>query len=201
MEHEPEEGVIKFRCQHILADALADDVLVDLKHFRQLLYMQKLIGVDEIGIGYGNISQRFKNTNKFIITGTQTGHLQKLEPKHFTLAEDYNIAENRLKCIGPIQASSESLTHAALYSANPHINAVIHIHHAKTWHNHLHKLPTTAENIPYGSPEMAYAIMNLYLENKLQNGVVIMGGHKDGIISFGENLENAYQLLAAILVQ
>ncbi|MGZ5244057.1 MAG: class II aldolase/adducin family protein [Bacteroidia bacterium] len=200
MQTDPEEGVIKFRCEHIITDALPDSVLTELKHFRQLLYMQKLIGTDDTGIGYGNISQRFGNSNQFIISGTQTGHLQELQSSHFTLVEDYNITENRLKCAGPIKASSESLTHAALYSANPQINAVIHIHQHKAWNTYLYKLPTTAENIPYGSPEMALAIMDICIKNKLQNGVVIMGGHKDGLIAFGENLEVAYQQLTNILV-
>ncbi|RYY16910.1 MAG: class II aldolase/adducin family protein [Chitinophagaceae bacterium] len=193
-----EEGVIKFRCEHIVSTALPDDFLSDLKHFRQLLYMQKLIGVDGNEIGYGNISQRYNDTDQFIISGTQTGHLPELSSSHFTKVEAFNIANNWLKCCGPIKASSESLTHAALYISNKNINAVIHIHHEKTWQKYIHKLPTTTANISYGSPEMACAISNLALHNPKQK-VIIMSGHKDGIIAFGESLQIAYNELMKII--
>ena len=49
-------------------------------------------------------------------------------------------------CIGPIQASSASLTHAAIYQANPDINAVIHVHDRDLWENLLDRVPTTARN-------------------------------------------------------
>lgn len=190
-----DEGVIKFRCEHVFADALPDNILTDLKHFRALLYMQKFIGVDDEGIGYGNISQLFDYTDQFIISGTQTGHIPELDSQHFTHVVNYSIEENWLRCVGPVKASSESLTHAALYSANQNIGAVIHIHNAQIWQKHLHTLPTTPVNISYGTPEIANAIISICTKSNLANGVIIMGGHKDGIITYGKNLLQSYNNL------
>ncbi len=193
---QPEEGVIKFICEHIVADPLPGAQLSELKHFRQLLYMQKLIGADENGIGYGNISRRFNHTSQFIISGTQTGHLEELSNYEFTLVNSYDIGNNWLQCTGPVIASSESLSHAALYSVSKEINAVIHVHHNAAWQKLLNKIPKTPEHIPYGSPQMADAISALH---NSEDNVIIMGGHFGGIISYGENLEHAFNSLIKVL--
>jgi L-ribulose-5-phosphate 4-epimerase len=38
------------------------------------------------------------------------------------------IRKNSLTCQGQVKASSKSLTHAAIYAANPRVKAVIHVH-------------------------------------------------------------------------
>jgi ribulose-5-phosphate 4-epimerase/fuculose-1-phosphate aldolase len=80
------------------------------------------------GIGYGNISTRFQK-NKFIITGSATGSLTKLTTNHYTLVTDYDINRNTLTTIGPIKASSESLTQAIIYESQKSVKAVMHVHH------------------------------------------------------------------------
>ena len=43
---------------------------------------------------------------------------------------------------------------------------------------------------------MAYEIMKLFRENQVtKKRILIMGGHKEGIISFGKNLEEAGNVL------
>src|SRR4030095_193273 len=103
-----EEGVIKFNCNWIKADP-PDPVLIEqLDEWRDRLYDAQLIGQNEDGIGYGNISLRYKG--HFIITGSSTGRLSKLNAAHYTVVTDYDLDENTLTCAGPIIASSESVT-------------------------------------------------------------------------------------------
>jgi ribulose-5-phosphate 4-epimerase/fuculose-1-phosphate aldolase len=92
------------------------------------------------------------------------------------------------------------LTHAAIYEASPKINGVIHIHNLQAWEKYKNKLPTTNENIEYGTPEMATEIFRLFREtNAIEEKIIIMGGHKEGIIVFGENLEEAGDKLKILL--
>src|SRR5438093_11120110 len=108
------EGVIKFNCQWIKEEPLEIKWLEELNVWRDKLYNLGLIGVNKEGIGYGNISIRFRQ-HTFIITGSATGKFKKLTPEHYTRVTHYNFDENSLTTIGPIKASSESLTHAMLY--------------------------------------------------------------------------------------
>ena len=150
------------------------------------------------GIGYGNISVRLNSWKEFYISGSKTGNLAKLDNSHFSKVLEVYIGENSLKCTGPIIASSESMTHAAVYKANKSIGAVIHIHSKPLWDKHKFILPTTAEEIPYGTPEMAEAVYDLVREMGSE-GTLIMAGHEEGIISLGLNLEHAYQQLQLII--
>ena len=69
-------------------------------------------------------------------------------------------------------------------------------HHFKTWRKLLNTLPATAENIEYGTPEMANEIARLFNEQKLsQHKIFAMAGHYEGVVSFGKNLAQAAELL------
>jgi ribulose-5-phosphate 4-epimerase/fuculose-1-phosphate aldolase len=93
-------------------------------------------------------------------------------------------------------ASSESLTHAAIYSCSKETNAVIHVHHKEKWNSLLNHAATTPLETAYGTPEMAYAIQNLILKNNIGNNkLIVMGGHEEGLISFGKTLEEATSTL------
>ncbi|OEK00434.1 hypothetical protein BFP97_02425 [Roseivirga sp. 4D4] len=185
-----DDGVIKFSLEWREGEAPNCEGLGDLIHWRDRMYDLGLIGHDhKYDVGFGNISM-LSRKDQFIISGTQTGHIPKLGPEYYTEVIDYNIAENRLTCMGPVKASSESLTHAAIYEANAEIRAVIHIHHDQQWESWLNKIPTTDENVPYGTPEMAYEIHRLFNENRSMN-VLAMAGHQGGLIAFGKNLEEA----------
>lgn len=146
-------------------------------------------------VGFGNISQRI-NENSFLISGTQTGHIEQLDKSKYAIVTDYRIEENKLFCKGEINASSEGLSHAVLYEQNPAIQVIIHIHHKELWQKLLYKAPTTPSDVPYGTPEMALSIQDCYLNNHLEEqGILVMAGHEDGIISFGTNFEQAWKLI------
>ncbi|MEM6346258.1 MAG: class II aldolase/adducin family protein [Bacteroidota bacterium] len=188
-----EEGYIKFQLHWENRDLGSDLKLDALQQNRQLMYQNGLIGWDEqLKVGFGNISQRYQaKTTKFIISGTQTGELDQLDQRHFCLVTSFDIPSNQLWCQGPIKASSESMTHAAVYTLEKQYQAVIHIHHPKMWEHYYDILPTTDPGIKYGTPEMAHAIISLAQKGfQSTNPLVIMGGHQDGILAFGVNLES-----------
>jgi L-ribulose-5-phosphate 4-epimerase len=127
-----DEGVIKYRCQWTPGPPIAVDSLREVMAWRDRLHQSQLIGLYPNGIGYGNISLRL-SPGTFAVSGTQTGYLVTTTPDHYTRVDSWDIDHNTLHCIGPLQASSESLTHAALYDASAEIQAVIHVHHRDLW--------------------------------------------------------------------
>ena len=186
-----EEGYIKFSCTW-LRDELSDQHhFRELNYWRRKLYDQGLIGAYEDGTGYGNISSRLAD-NVFMITGTKTGDRKQLTTQHYTRVTGYDVKNNTLTCQGPIQASSESLTHALIYETLPWVNAVVHVHHRSLWNKLLNILPTTSAKAAYGTPEMALEISRLITSAGIEEKkILVMAGHEDGLISFGEDLEAA----------
>jgi len=183
------EGYIKFDLQWDKKSVdFPENKLSELNIFRTQLFDLGLIGMYPDGIGFGNISTRIGNTDQFIISGSATGQLRTLTKEHYSLITGFDIEKNTIICEGQIAASSESMSHAALYKSNHNIHAVVHVHHKKLWSNYLNTLPTTSKNAEYGTPEMANEIKKLA---HVYEGIIIMGGHEEGIVSFGLNLEEA----------
>lgn len=191
-----DEGYIKFRADWQKGAAFAADQLADLNHWRDRLYALGLLGAYPNGIGFGNISQRWNEAGQFIISGSTTGNFARLGPEHYTLVTAVELEYNLLHCRGPIIASSESMSHAAVYLECPWVNAVFHVHHRGMWERLLHQIPTTATGVTYGTPEMAYSIMQLLRETDLsRQRIFVMEGHPEGIFSFGATLDDAGEVL------
>jgi L-ribulose-5-phosphate 4-epimerase len=191
-----DEGVIKFNCNWVQSELPSGINFTELLQTRNELFRLGLIGFYETEkVGYGNISTRV-NGNQFIISGTQTGHIPVLSKDQLSFVSETIIATNTVYCSGPAKASSESMTHAAIYQLIPAANAVIHIHHNEMWRKLKHLLPTTKADIGYGTQAMANEIERLLKENDLlAHRLLVMAGHQDGIISFGETMEAAAQVL------
>ncbi|MEP7372122.1 MAG: class II aldolase/adducin family protein [Chitinophagaceae bacterium] len=186
-----DEGVIKFKYSWIQERPMPYEWISELNKWRDKLYKAGLVGKDTNGVGYGNISIRLERNN-FIITGSGTGSLTKLNAEHYSKVTAYDLTKNMLTSVGPVKASSESLTHAAIYEAVPELNVVFHIHHLALWEKLQTRLPFTAKHIEYGTTAMAGEIARLLKDPQvLQQGIVAMGGHREGVLSFGKNLEDA----------
>src|SRR5690242_18019711 len=99
--------------------------------YRQKLFELGLIGVDASGIGFGNVSIR--SGRQFYITGSGTGKFSRLTISHYARVIAYDFEKNWLRCVGSVVASSESLTHAAVYESDPSTMAVIHCHDTELW--------------------------------------------------------------------
>ena len=187
-----DEGYIKFNCTWIKEELSDQSIIDELNQWRQKLYNNQLIGAYPDGIGYGNISQRLAE-GTFLITGTATtGNLKQLTARHYTQVSSFDIANNAITCRGPIKTSSESLTHAIIYKSLPEVNVVVHIHNNILWQELLHNVPTTSPQVAYGTQEMANEIIQLLATTDLKKDKILdMGGHEDGLISFGRDLAEA----------
>ena len=193
-----DEGYIKFNCSWQQQE-LNITIPPEIKIWRDRMYELKLIGhYQEFNVGYGNISMLMKE--KMLVSGTQTGEIYPIEDQHFTIVDDYSIDRNWVHCVGEIKASSESLTHLAIYQCNRSIQAIIHIHNLSLWSKLLNKLPTTNPEIPYGTPEMAKEIERLFQQTDVeQSQVIVMAGHQEGIISFGKTMSEAGNRILQLL--
>ncbi len=188
-----DEGYIKYESTWTPGPPPAAAVAEELDRWRHELFAIGLIGYDdEHEVGYGNISVHAGQPGQFYITGTQTGHLERTDRTHYTLVTSCDIDTNRVTCCGPVEASSEAMTHAAIYRVNLGIRAVVHVHSDQLWNSARNDLPTTNPAVAYGTPAMAEEFRRLYLHGDLANvGIAVMAGHEGGLISFGETLEHA----------
>jgi hypothetical protein len=194
---QPGEGYIKFVINWTKSGPVIPvEELKKLNSWREVLYNLGMVGADVKSIGFGNLSMRKSGSSHFYITGSATGSIKNLQEQHYCLVTGYNLDENKLACKGPIKASSESMSHAAIYSEFPGAGAVIHVHHNLCWKNLLNRVPTTYKGVEYGTPEMAKEIIRLLREpGTLEARIIVMGGHKDGIIVFGKDPEDAGRYL------
>jgi hypothetical protein len=177
--------------------------LEELKKWRQEFYNLKLIGSDQKGTGFGNVSMRLEEgSNDFIITATRTGGLPSLTEKDFVVVTDFNYQENlafiKREKGSNAEPSSETPTHHRFYIEQQRINGVIHVHNKAFWEHLLHKdkVPATAEGVEYGTVAMAMEISRLLKDPSVwKRQMIVMAGHEGGIISFGTSLDEAGTVL------
>jgi L-ribulose-5-phosphate 4-epimerase len=187
---------IKFTCEHAATGLSPFDGLAELNAYRRKLLQLRLIGADANGIGFGNLSIRDGTTNNFYITGSATGGIAELTLANCARVVAYDFERNWLRCAGAAIASSESLTHAAVYKSDARAGAVIHCHDSKLWTALLNQAPTSSKAVEYGTPEMAYEVLRLFnLTDVKSRKILVMAGHEGGIVAFGRDLEEAFAVL------
>lgn len=197
-----QEGVIKFRLRHRVSSACSRDEIRELNAWRSVLFRLGLIGQDPLrygGFGFGNVSQRLgeAGSRSFLVSGTQTGGKPHLGPDDYTLVKKADIQANIIESRGPIEPSSEALTHAAVYAAAPNVRCTLHVHCPEIWRAvRPLMLPSTAPEIAYGTREMAEAVHALFEAGKLDRmNLFAMLGHEDGLVAFGETAQAAALVL------
>lgn len=189
-----DESIIKFKLTLKRAPAPDMNQVIALEKWRALFFKLGLVGeYPNEKIGYGNLSSRLSKKS-FIITGSQTGHLAHLQAHHYTKVIDCDLKKGSVTAEGLIPPSSEALTHFGIYEANPIIQYVFHVHHQKLWESlKAGGCDSINDDISYGTQEMAEAA-NTLLWNK-SNGIFVMKGHEDGIISYGSTAEEAGKII------
>jgi len=193
------EGYIKFNCNWNFKEIqIEQDIFEQLENARTKLYELGLIGMYPDGVGFGNISVKSDKGPSFMITGSATGQFAKLQPSHYAIVNEYNFSQNTISCTGQTKASAESLSHAAIYESVSDAGAVVHVHCLWLWEKLLNNYPTTSGEIEYGTPEMAVAIQNLISVMKKDEKLIVMGGHREGILAFGSNLSEATEEIIKI---
>ena len=187
---------VKFSCERTATETTSFSGLAELNAYRRRLLPLGLIGMDSNGIGFGNLSIRDGGTDNFYITGSATGGIPELTPADCAKVVAYDLEGNWLRFEGSRIPSSESLTHAAIYESDSKAGAVIHCHDSKLWPALLNQAPTSSKTIDYGTPELAYEIMQLFKQTDVRNRkILVMAGHEAGIMTFGKDLEEAFAVL------
>ncbi len=187
-----QEGIIKFNYELTPAKLIGSQFVKDINQCRSNLIKYGLIGVNQAGESYGNISVRF-NQNEFIITASQTGSYQTLESQQLVVIKKCIFEDNKVLAAGEFKPSSESLTHGAVYSSDRRIKAVIHVHSLFLWQHLLNNhFPSTPQSAQYGSLELANAIIELFKDSRVfSQKIFVMAGHREGVVSFVKNLTEA----------
>ena len=195
------EGVVKFNCHWSQSGpVISDEQYEMINYWREVLFNMDLIGAYENGIGFGNISMRIGTGNQFVITASATGEIPELEPGHYVKVNSFNIDDYAVQCIGPLKASSESLTHAAIYLSDPDINAVVHIHSIELWHELIYNVPTTNPSMDYGTLGLAKDILRIFREPEVfEKRIIVMAGDRAGILTFGHDIDEAVGVLMQYL--
>jgi hypothetical protein len=203
---ESNEGVIKFHLDFREGSAPEESLLLELNVWRTRFLELGLIGQDPEryeGYGFGNLSRRLsgQRENAFIISGTQTGHLDELQADHYATVLQCSPAKNQLQATGQIKPSSEALSHGILYQSHPEIHWVMHLHSPDIFNNYQDlDLPCTDPSAAYGTPEMASAIKALAKEGEdCRPSLLVMGGHPDGILAYGSDAETTGDLVIRTL--
>jgi len=204
------EGVIKFRLRYTRAKPVSGVETKEINAWRGVLFRLGLIGQDPNrygGFGYGNISCRVRpfigpdNKRPYVITGSQTGGVASLTPKHYTTVVEYDPGQNRVVAKGPIRPSSEALTHGTIYNISRSTRFVIHAHSPEIWSKARPlDIPVTGEQAAHDTAEMALEVGRLFRASGLgEKRIFAMGGHEDGVVSFGRSGEEAGLLLIRYL--
>lgn len=196
------EGFVKFNCHwNQSGPVISDEKYEIINYWREVLFNMDLIGAYENGVGFGNISMRIqKGSNQFVITGSATGEIPELEPGHYVKVSSFNIDDNAVQCVGPLKASSEALTHAAIYSADPDAMAVVHVHSIELWNELIYKVPTTNPSMDYGTTGLAKDILRIFKEPEVfEKRIIVMAGDRAGILTFGHDMDEAVNVLMEYL--
>jgi L-ribulose-5-phosphate 4-epimerase len=187
---------IKFSCERVSAEIVSFGGLAELNAYRRKLLDLDLIGVDPNGIGFGNLSVRNGATDNFYITGSATGGIHELTLLDCARVVACDLERNCVRYEGTAIPSSESLTHAAIYGSDSTAGAVIHCHDLSLWAAVLNEAPTTSKAAAYGTPDLANEILQLFKRTEVQSRkIIVMAGHKAGILTFGKDLEEAFAVL------
>ena len=191
-----ETGSVKFTCEQVPVEISNFAGFAELNEYRRKLLELGMIGVDANGIGFGNLSIRDGATCRFYITGSATGGISELMPSDYARVVAYDFTRNWLECEGSTVASSESLTHAAVYESEPTVFSVIHCHDMNLWAALMDQAPATPEGVEYGTTEMACAVQSLFKFTDVKSrNIFAMTGHEGGVVAFGKNLAEAFGAL------
>ena len=187
---------VKFTSERVNGELTPFDGFAELNAYRRKLRELRLIGVDSVGIGFGNLSMRDGATKNFYITGSATAGIAELKPADCAKVVAYDFERNWVGYEGSTVPSSESLTHAAIYKSKAIAGAVIHCHDSRSWAVILNQAPTTSKTVKYGTPEMAYEMMRLFSVTDVRSKKTLaMAGHEGGVVTFGKDLEEALTVL------
>ena len=114
----------------------------------------------------------------------------------FCLVESYSLDRNEVWSMGGMDASSESMTHGAMYASNQGIHCVMHVHSRILFDRLLQSgTAATQASIPYGTPAMAHAVSQFARQQSSLPALLVMAGHDEGIIACGTHVGSVLDLI------
>jgi hypothetical protein len=194
-----DDGIIKYQAERRVGELPAMDQLETLNRARTTLFDWGLVGAYPNGVGYGNVSLRYEG-KQFAITASATGSDRSLTQSQYCLIESFSIDENRVWSRGSLHASSESMTHGAIYAACPAAQCIMHVH-SRALFDHLLQTdaPNTPADIPYGTPAMARCVSQLVSAQDKLPVLFVMAGHDEGVVAYGADIATVLALLEKAL--
>lgn len=202
------EGTIQF-AYHLetpTGPAAAADLLHRLLAWRRVLRRLDLLGQARDrygGFGYGNLSARDPDRpGEFIVTASQTSGIDRLGVDGLCRIRDFDLRCFRVTALGSKPPSSESLTHAMIYAADPDLRWVLHAHSPDIWRGaDALGLPATGARVAYGSPAMASAVAELLAKHPARPLVFVTRGHEDGVFACASTAAAAGTTLVDVLAR
>ncbi len=182
-----QESYIKFDCQHTYQSVELPQQIDELIDLGNALKRKGLIGKIDDSMGFGNISFKDSKTGLIFISASKTGIPCKYTKEHFCRIDEWNAEKNLVVSRGLMPASSETLSHLAVYEALDWVRCVVHIHSEYLWETMFDKELTSSQDIKYGTKEMYFEIVRLLSECSNQN-ILVMGGHKNGTIFWNTDI-------------
>lgn len=206
--HADTEGTIRFAYVLEQPDGpvAPPDLLAELNGWRATLGRLGLLGQEPTrygGLGFGNASARHpERPDQFLVTASQTGALARLDQEHLVRITHANVARFWVDALGSQPPSSESLTHAMIYQADPGVGWVFHGHSPEIWRcAEALKLPATPPDVAYGSAEMAEAVAALLRAEPGRPLGFVTLGHRDGVFACGATAAAAGGALVSLLAR
>ncbi len=204
----PAEGVIGFAyaLEAPDGDLVSAETLHAMRGWRRVLKRLALLGQTPAryqGFGYGNLSARDgSQPDQFVVTASQTSGAAEFEQRHLVRIVSGNVERFWVDAIGHQPPSSESLTHAMIYQADPGIAWVMHGHSPEIWQQaESLGLPATPQDVGYGTPAMARAVAELLRGNARRPLLFVTLGHEDGVFACGASASDAGSALTNVLAR
>ncbi len=123
--------------------------------------------------------------------------MEWLQSEHYAQVTGFDVNRNQVHATGPIQPSSEALTHGMIYELVGAMLVILHVHSPLIGQagNSL-GLPMTSHHAEYGTAAMAREVAHLiHATDVIARGIFVMGGHLDGVIAMGETIPDTGRIL------
>ncbi len=185
--HSSQEGQRKYELHHAITKEpiVTPDQIRELNRWRNIFFRKELIGKDRYGRGYGMVAQRY--AAGMLVTATNTGGQAVLTAEHYVYVSKCN-SKIGIFSEGPHEPSTET---PSVWEV-PAI-FIFHGHAYILWeHAQELELPITNKAALNGSWELAGETRRLCRDPEvMKKGIIVMGGHRGGIITFGKTADQA----------
>lgn len=162
-------------------DSINIQTLID-KYAQDFIDCGKLIGKNGLSVGSGgNLS--IKVPGGMLVTSTGSA-LDNLHSDEIIFVAEAN--RENVYFFGSKEPSSESINHWTIYEEMPNVKAVAHVNVGPKEDKNI---PTTLEEIPYGTIELGLGVISLLKKTN----IAFLKNH--GVVTIGQNLLEATNLL------